>query len=101
MSDKDTYINEKQSQIIKWLAELARLDMEARELGEDRRVPFEVHLNEFNDQLKEVERLFSEMNMSQKDDVPAIILETEKKWDNLKKSFEHSVLEFGRIKENK
>ena len=100
MSDKAIYINEKQSQIIKWLAELAKLDIEAKELGEEKWAPFEEHLKEFNDQLKEVERLLSEINNSPHDDIEPIILETEKKWNNVKVSYEDSVLEFNRISKN-
>lgn len=97
MFDRKTYINNKHSQINRWIAELARLDALCRENGETARVRFEAQLKDFSQTLKELQLLlaaFEDLDEKSKEKFITLI---ESKWPELESSFNQSVSDFERI----
>lgn len=94
MTDWDTYLENKQTQINSWIGKLARLDALYREAGDDVRIKFEVKLKEFSENLDELNVMFreyKELNEYGREKLRQLI---EKNWRELEESFKSSISEY-------
>lgn len=94
MTDRDAYLEDKHDRIDRWIGQLARLDALCREAGEDVRIQFEVQLEEFSRQLRELQTMFLEfenLNEESRDKFSHLV---EKNWNELEESYKASVSQF-------
>ena len=97
MSETDTYLKEKQSQIDKWITELARLDALCGEGHEEERIKFELQLKGFSDNLWEIQKMFSDFERLNEESRERFRSLIEMHWTGLEENFKRSVSEFREI----
>ncbi|UCH81842.1 MAG: hypothetical protein JSW20_04250 [Nitrospiraceae bacterium] len=91
---RDYFFEDKQTQINRWISQLARLDALCREAGDDVRIKFEVQLQEFSEHLEQLKNIFCDvekLNIDSREKFNSLV---EKNWNDLQESFERSVSEY-------
>ena len=94
MIDSEVYLEGKQAQINKWIAQVARLDTLCLEAGEDVRTKFEFQIKVFGHNLKELNSMFREfkgLNEYGRETFRQLI---EKNWGELEESYNSSISEY-------
>ncbi len=94
MTDRDSYLEDKQAQIDKWISQLARLHALCQETGDDVRIKFEVQLKEFSQNLDDLNDMFREfqgLNKYGREKYRQVI---EMNWHELEESFKNSISEY-------
>lgn len=94
MINREDYLKDKQAQIDKWIAQLARLNALRREAGDDVRIKFEVQLTEFSQHLRELQQIFLKFEDLSEDSRNKFRRLVEKYWKELEESFEKYVSEY-------